>query len=277
MGRRACRSARRDFIDLNLGCPIDHFTRKGLGARSRQPSRIRRIVEAMRGRERAGDGQLRLGWTDTNAITWISPARSSTGRRGDHPCTVERVKHGIAIGRVGRDCRSGAIGAVPVVGNGDLYRMRSIGRVPTAARRMIARRASSLDFREASTATGTSPRRRSDYRRYVVLAREHWATRARRNDAPVPPSYGRQRLREFLRWHVGFWCRYVPRHVDGTRPSMQRRESDFVARSPLEALLARHDDAALEYVTDELLNDGDFSHPPSLSTIAADTDLVEAG
>ena len=53
--------------------------------------------------------------------------------------------------------------------------------------------------------------------------------------------------------------------------------SDFLPRSPLEALIARHDDAALDYVTDELLNDGDFSHPPSLSTVAAETDLVEAG
>ena len=35
------------FVDLNLGSPIDHFTRKGLGAAlARQPTRVRRIVEA---------------------------------------------------------------------------------------------------------------------------------------------------------------------------------------------------------------------------------------
>src|SRR5215216_1931710 len=34
-----------DFIDLNLGCPIDHFTRMGLGAAlGRQVTRVRRIV-----------------------------------------------------------------------------------------------------------------------------------------------------------------------------------------------------------------------------------------
>src|SRR5450755_1800890 len=34
-----------DFIDVNLGCPIDHFTRMGLGAAlGRQPARVAKIV-----------------------------------------------------------------------------------------------------------------------------------------------------------------------------------------------------------------------------------------
>ena len=38
-----------DFVDLNCGCPIDHFTHKGLGASlGRQPSRQRRLVETMK-------------------------------------------------------------------------------------------------------------------------------------------------------------------------------------------------------------------------------------
>ncbi len=48
-----------DFVDLNLGCPIDHFTRMGLGAAlARQPGRVathRRRDEG--GRHRAGHGQ----------------------------------------------------------------------------------------------------------------------------------------------------------------------------------------------------------------------------
>ena len=37
-----------DLVDVNLGCPIDCFTRKGLGAAlAREPNRVRRIVEAM--------------------------------------------------------------------------------------------------------------------------------------------------------------------------------------------------------------------------------------
>jgi hypothetical protein len=43
---------------------------------------------------------------------------------------------------------------------------------------------------------------------------------------------------------------------------MQQRESAFVPRAPLEALLARHDDAAIDYITDQLIDGGDFSSPP---------------
>src|SRR5512137_2342553 len=38
-----------DLVDLNVGCPIEHFTSKGLGAAlARQPKRIHRIVDAMK-------------------------------------------------------------------------------------------------------------------------------------------------------------------------------------------------------------------------------------
>ncbi len=37
---------------------------------------------------------------------------------------------------------------------------------------------------------------------------------------------------------------------------MQHRESQAAPRSALEALLARQDDAALDYVTDELMANG---------------------
>jgi tRNA-dihydrouridine synthase 3 len=38
-----------DLVDLNCGCPIDHFTHKGIGASlGRQPNRLRRLVEAMK-------------------------------------------------------------------------------------------------------------------------------------------------------------------------------------------------------------------------------------
>ena len=56
-----------DFVDINLGCPIDHFTRKGMGAAlGRQPSRVRRIVETMaKAVARVPvTVKIRLGWND---------------------------------------------------------------------------------------------------------------------------------------------------------------------------------------------------------------------
>jgi hypothetical protein len=43
---------------------------------------------------------------------------------------------------------------------------------------------------------------------------------------------------------------------------MQQREPAFDPRSPLEAILARQDEPALDYVTDELMTGGVFSDPP---------------
>src|SRR6185295_12967958 len=57
-----------DFVDVNLGCPIDHFTRMGLGAAlGRQPNRVRKIVEAMRAAIRVPvTVKIRLGWNATS-------------------------------------------------------------------------------------------------------------------------------------------------------------------------------------------------------------------
>jgi tRNA-dihydrouridine synthase 3 len=113
------------------------------------------------------------------------------------------------------------------------------------------------------------------YRRYVELATAHWrAPRPSADDAnPSVPldEYGRQRLREFLRWHVGFWVRYAPQRPDGSWPTMQGREPAFEPRSAIEALLARTDAAAIDYITEELLNGGALDTPPAPGEPAVET------
>jgi tRNA-dihydrouridine synthase 3 len=331
-----------DFVDLNLGCPIDHFTRMGLGAAlGRQPGRVRRLVEAMRAAVRVPvTVKIRLGWNDATrnylalaqaAVDGGAAAITVHGRtreaRYRHPAEWDVIAEIAA-----------AIG-VPVIGNGDLLYAHEIHhRLATSgcAGVMIARGAliKPWIFREATAGHWdiTAEERVAIYRRYVSLAREHWgqtrvnpgsdqgqtgvrhrfdpglteqhtprasgserAGGAERgswgsaSDAVGEPAgakplgsfldaHGRQRLREFLRWHVGFWCRYAPQRPDGTWPSMQVREAAWPARSPLEALLARTDDAALDYVTDQLLDAGDFSNPPPVQGAdVRETDLVEAG
>ena len=56
-----------DLVDLNCGCPIDHFTHKGIGASlGRQPNRQRRLVEAMKKAVSTipVTAKIRLGWND---------------------------------------------------------------------------------------------------------------------------------------------------------------------------------------------------------------------
>jgi tRNA-dihydrouridine synthase 3 len=294
-----------DFVDLNLGCPIDHFTRMGLGAAlGRQPNRARRVVEAMRAAVKVPvTAKIRLGW-NAEKRNYLDAAQALVDG-GAQALTVHgrtreaRYRHPADWNAI---AEIAAAVAVPVVGNGDLLYPHEIDerrRASGCAAVMIARGAliKPWIFREAMTGYWdiTAEERLTIYRRYVELAKEHWGKHVRRADLSGPPDdagperpglrtdaldeYGRLRLREFLRWHVGFWCRYVPRRADGTWPSMQQRESLGPARSPLEALLARTDDAALDYVTDQLLDRGDLASPPPLRDAAPVAELaeVEAG
>lgn len=262
-----------DFVDINFGCPIDHFTRMGLGASlSRQPGRIRKIVEAMTKAVAVPvTAKIRLGWKDdernglkqaTAAVDGGAAAIFVHGRtreaRYRHPAEWDAI------------AEIAAAVNVPVVGNGDILFPHEITeRLSTAgvAGVMVARGAliKPWIFREAATSTYwdiTAEERVAIYREYVRLSEAHW----RRRDETELDDYARTHLREFLRWHVGFWCRYAPQRPDGSWPSMQTRESAFVPRSPLEALLARTDDAALDYVTDQLMSGGAFDTPPAEST-----------
>ena len=111
---------------------------------------------------------------------------------------------------------------VPVVGNGDLLFRHEIDaalRAPGAPRVMTARGAliKPWMFREATEGDldPTGEERLVLYRRYVALAKVHWGADER----------GIARVREFLLWHLGFWCRYAPRRADGSYPAMQQREA----------------------------------------------------
>jgi tRNA-dihydrouridine synthase 3 len=265
-----------DFVDVNLGCPIDHFTRKGLGAAlARQPSRVRHIIETMRAAVAVPvTAKIRLGWNTTHrnyldlaqalvdggvaALTVHGRTREARYRQPAEWDVIAEVAARMPI---------------PVVGNGDLLFGHDVpdwlARSGCAA--VMTARASLIRpwiFREVDEGYRdlTPDARVAIYRRYVDLAEEHWGADA----------HGHARLREFLRWHVGFWVRDVPRRADGTWPTMQRRES-FAPRSPLEALFSRTDDAALDYITDELLRRGDFLTPPDAGDTATAPAIAEAG
>ena len=266
-----------DFVDFNCGCPIDYFTRKGLGAAlSRQPNKIRKIVTAMTAAVKIPvTVKIRLGWKDDDrnameqaqaAVDGGASALIVHGRTREARYRLPAEWDAIAA--------IAAAVPVPVVGNGDLlYPHEITERLATSgcAGVMVARGAliKPWIFREATTGYWdiSAEERVAIYREYVRLSSEHW----RRPDQTELDEYASQRLREFTRWHAGFWCRYAPQRADGSWPSMQTRESAIVGRSPLETLLGRDDDAALDYVTDQLINGGDFAAPPEQSERAADT------
>jgi tRNA-dihydrouridine synthase len=140
--------------------------------------------------------------------------------------------------------------SVPVIGNGDLlfgHQVEAARQRSGCAAVMVARGALIKPwlFRESTDGylDMTGEQRLDIYRRYVTLALEHWGCHDR----------GRGQVAQFLRWHLGFWCRYAPRRPDETWPGMQERQNGEFARTPLERLLARQDEAALTWLTERLL------------------------
>jgi tRNA-dihydrouridine synthase 3 len=257
-----------DFVDINLGCPIDHFTRKGMGAAlGRQPSRVRRIVETMSKAMTSAPVtvKIRLGWND-EMRNYVEVARAAVdggaqaifvhGRTRD--ARYRRAADWDAIGEVA------AAVSVPVVGNGDLLYPHEIeaARVRAGCAGVMVARGALIKpwiFRELTEGYRdlTAQERLAIYRRYAALALEHW-----RDD-----ERGRAAAAEFIRWHLNFWCRYVPRHADGTWPTMQERQPDDWATTPLDHLLARSDEAAHVWLAAKLVagEDIDPAEAPAVS------------
>src|SRR5580765_6271751 len=130
-GARAAEAGVADFVDVNLGCPIDEVTRRGFGASLLQrPSKVAAIVTAMKAAVTIPVTiKLRLGWSEgdadylkvaraaaeagVDAITLHARSRAQRYRRAaewDHvKALVETVR-------------------VPVVGNGDVFTWRDAKR-----------------------------------------------------------------------------------------------------------------------------------------------------
>jgi tRNA-dihydrouridine synthase 3 len=268
-----------DLVDVNLGCPIDYFTSKGLGAAlGREPKRVRRIVEAMKQAVTIPvTVKIRLGWNDDHR-NYLDVARAAVDGGADAITVHGRTR--AARYKMSADWEAiaevAAAVPVPVIGNGDLLFGHQVA--PALARSgctaVMAARGTLIKpwlFREATEGDQdmTAEERLTVYRRYVTLGKAHWGDDER----------GVGRLREFLLWHLGFWCRYAPPRADGTYPTMQHRES-WTPRSPLEALLARADEPAHAWLADALLaNDAidPTAAPPPAEAREVDDDRAEAG
>ena len=267
-----------DLVDVNLGCPIDYFTSKGLGAAlAREPRRVRRIVEAMKQSRRIPvTVKIRLGWNDEHR-NYLDVAKAAVEGGADAVFVHGRTR--AARYTMSADWNAiaevAAAVPVPVIGNGDvLFHHEIAAALRTGCTAVMSARGALIKpwlFREATEGNldPTADERLVIYRRYVALAQAHWGA----------DEHGVARIREFLIWHLGFWCRYAPRRADGSYPAMQRRES-WVPRDPLEALLARSDDPAHQYLADRLLSGDPIDGAAAPGPAAAreiDDDKAEAG
>src|SRR6188474_2142322 len=188
-----------DLVDVNLGCPIDYFTSKGLGAAlAREPKRVRRIVSAMKQAVKVPvTVKIRLGWNDEHR-NYLDVANAAVEGGADAVFVHGRTRAARytmnadwkAIGEV-----AGAV-PVPVIGNGDLlFRPEIDAALRTGCTAVMTARGALIKpwiFREATEGDldPTGDERVAIYRRYVALAKAHWGAN----------EYGIGRIREFLLW-----------------------------------------------------------------------------
>jgi len=260
-----------DFVDLNCGCPIDHFTRKGLGASlMKRPARVGELVRAMRQAVTIPvTVKIRLGFTDDRknfqelahiAVEEGADAITMHGRTRDQRYSKAADWEAIGSLREALD--------VPVIGNGDLNdwwdfdrrRKEGVADALMTARGALIKPWIFQEAKEGRTIHKDATERLALCRRYVELAKEHFGD----------DDYGMERIREFLIWHLELFARYRhlpeeewrPRSLE--HPLLQTRLPD-VEGDELERLLARPDLAAREHVAKIVLGeiDPDETPPPA--------------
>ena len=251
-----------DFVDLNLGCPIDLFCRRGLGAALlRKPGKVGELVAAMR---QAVDVpvtiKMRLGYDEdkprfmevaraavdagVDAITLHGRSRSQRYRRAADWTHVAQLVEAVQV---------------PVIGNGDILTWRDAEhrrRETGCAALMVARGAliKPWIFREIEDGTDylLDPAARLDLlRRYRSLALAHF-----RDD-----ERGRRTVRGFVEWHLDFLSRYRP--VPATEPDpddhplIQTRDAELDLPDTPEGWIQRSDREAHGRLADWLMDEVD--------------------
>lgn len=259
-----------DFVDVNLGCPIDEVTRRGFGAALlERATRVGAVVSAMKAAVAIPVTiKLRLGWSEgkptflkialaaqeagVDAIALHGRSRAQRYRR---PADWEAVKQLVETVRV------------PVIGNGDILswseaerRMAESG----AAAVMVGRWALTKpwifrEFAEKKDLSFGTEERLAVIRRYVELCLEHL-----RDD-----EKGRTRARRFLVFHQDFFRRYRRGAGLDAVNAEDPREWGMEPEGELESWLCRGDAPAVEALCRWLVDREEPVPPPPPDADAA--------
>jgi tRNA-dihydrouridine synthase 3 len=259
---RIAEQAGADFVDVNLGCPIDDTTRRGFGAALlRRPARVGAIVAAMRSAVSIPVTiKLRLGWS-TGEPTFLEVAREAV-QAGAAAVTLHARSRAQRYRRPADWSAVRELAAhvpVPVLGNGDVlgWRDAHARREETGCAAVMVGRwalAKPWIFREHAERRDIEPdtaERLAVLRRYVELCREHFGDDER----------GRRRTRLFLGLHQDFFRRFRRGASLDAVNSDDPREWGSPPADDLEAWLCRADLAAVDALCDWLV-DGAAPAPP---------------
>jgi len=260
-----------DFLDVNLGCPIDDTTRRGFGAALlERPSRVGAIVEAMKSAVPVPITiKMRLGWADAKP-TFLKIARAAEAAGVDaiglHARSRAQRYRRPADWSAVRDLVQAV--RVPVVGNGDILSWRDADErmVETGCAAVMVGRWALVkpwifrEYAERRDFMPTPAERLAVLRRYIELAIEHFGD----------DEHGRTRARQFFTFHQDFFRRY--RHGADRRAvnASDPREWGEPPRDDLEAWLCRADARAIEALACWLVLGGPDSPPDSAESTPED-------
>ena len=251
-----------DFIDVNLGCPIDGVVRKGMGAALlEKPRRLEKLLVPLRS---AIDVPLfvkiRLGYREAD-INAVEVARVAEACGVDaltvHGRTREqRYRRPADWDRIAEV--AGAV-AIPVIGNGDILHARDARhRLATSGCAAVMAARGALikpwvweDFGSGDDRPWSAEDRLAMMRRWVALAVDQWGG----------DEHAFLRIRAFLEFHVDFWRRYVPSDVPVSGEDTLQGRTSFVPRTELEALLRAPDDEGIARACNLILES--FDPPPA--------------
>lgn len=260
---RIAEQAGADFIDVNLGCPIDDATRRGFGAALlKRASRVAAIVAAMkRAVSVPVTVKLRTGWS-AEKPTFLKIARAAEEAGADAIALHARSRAQRYRRPADWECvrELAAELEVPVIGNGDVLTWRDAETRRAAAgcaAVMVGRWALAKPwiFREFARRQDVEPgpeERLAVIRRYVELCREHFGDDER----------GRTRTRRFLAFHQDFFGRFRRGAGNAAVNSDDPREWGNAPTGELETWLSRTDVDATEALCDWLVDEGDGAPPP---------------
>lgn len=251
-----------DFVDVNLGCPIDEVTRRGFGASLLQrPSKVAAIVAAIKAAVAIPVTiKLRLGWSEGEAA-YLKVARASVSA-GVDAITLHARSRAQRYRRPADWNHVKALVAevpVPVIGNGDIFswrdakrRLRETGCAGVMAGRWaLAKPWIFREFQEERDIELTTDERLAVLRRYVELCREYF-----RDD-----EKGRRRTRRFLVFHQDFFRRYRRNAARDAVDADDPRAFGDEPADELEAWLCRSDLPGVEALVRWLV-DGEEAAPP---------------
>ena len=274
---RVAADAGADFLDVNLGCPIDETTRRGFGAALlERPARVAAVVAAMKAAVTIPVSiKLRLGWSEGKP-TYLKVAKAAVEAGVDavtlHPRSRAQRYRRAADWEHVRNLVSSV--RVPVIGNGDILTWQDAARRmdeagPAAV--MVGRWALAKpwifrEFTEQRDHLMGPDDRLAVVRRYVELCREHFGD----------DEKGRTRTRRFLLFHQDFFRRYRRGAGIEATNSEDPRSWGEAPQEGLEEWLCRGDLPAVEALGRWLVDGAEPEAPPPAQPGATRAVTLEA-